>query len=123
MKSACVICGSSDWRPLPSPETTHVITTAGRLVSGPLGKALCGECGAVQRIGVMRLAETNYYEHQYTYYDRPGAETFDIVRYQALAKWVHDAITPRRPVRVFDAGCGRGDTMKYLREAWPDAQF
>jgi len=99
------------------------MTTAGKLVPGPLGKALCGNCGAVQKVEAGRLADTNYYESKYTYYERPGAETFDIVRYRALAQWIRDAVAPRRPSSVFDVGCGNGGTMRYLREAWPETYF
>jgi SAM-dependent methyltransferase len=77
----------------------------------------------VQRVWALRLADTDYYEQQYTYYERPGAETFDVVRYRALAQWVRDAIAPRQPSTVFDVGCGHGATMKYLREFWPNAVF
>ena len=123
MRPICGVCGSSDWRPLPSPRTARVMTTAGKLVPGPLGKALCSKCGAVQKVEAGRLADTDYYETKYTYYERPGAETFDVVRYRALAQWMQDAIAPRRPSSVFDVGCGRGGTMKYLRETWPEAVF
>jgi SAM-dependent methyltransferase len=123
MIPTCEVCGSSNWKSLPSPQTALVMTTAGRLVPGPLGKALCINCGAVQKISAGRLADTNYYERQYSYYDRPGAESFDVVRYRALAQWVRDAIAPGRPSSVLDVGCGRGATMKYLRDAWPDAVF
>jgi SAM-dependent methyltransferase len=123
MVATCAVCGSCNWKPLPSPGTTFVMTTAGKLTPGPLGKAFCGNCGAVQKVEAGRLADTDYYENQYTYYERPGAETFDVVRYRALAQWVSDAIAPHRPSHVFDVGCGRGGTMKFLREAWPDAAF
>jgi SAM-dependent methyltransferase len=99
------------------------MTTAGRLVPGPLGKAQCAHCGAVQKIAAGRLADTDYYEQRYSYYDRPGAETFDVVRYRALAQWVAASIAPRRPTRVLDVGCGRGWTLKFLREMWDDAEF
>lgn len=124
MVANCEVCGSLGWKPLPSPKTAAaVMTTAGRLVPGPLGKALCSGCGAVQKIYVARLADTDYYERQYSYYHRPGAEKFDTVRYQALAQWVHDAIAPREPSTVFDVGCGRGGTMLFLRDAWPNAKY
>ncbi len=100
-----------------------MITTAGKLVANSFGKSQCGQCGAVQKVAGGRLADTDYYERQYTYYDRPGAETFDATRYRALARWVEDAVAPWRPSSVFDVGCGRGRTMQYLRETWPDARF
>jgi len=120
---ACVVCGGLEWRPLPSPGVRLMITTAGKLVPNAFGKSQCGCCGGVQKISGGRLADTDYYERQYTYYDRPGAQTFDVTRYRALAHWVEDAIAPRRPRRVFDVGCGRGGTLQYLREAWPEAVF
>jgi SAM-dependent methyltransferase len=118
----CVVCGGSDWRPLPPPGAKRMITTAGKLVANGFGKSQCGQCGGVQKIAGGRLADTDYYERQYTYYDRPGAETFDVTRYRALARWIEDAARSR-PSSVFDAGCGRGGTMRFLREAWPDARF
>lgn len=123
MTERCAVCGFADWRPLPPPRTKLVITTAGKLVPNRFGKNQCGQCGAVQKVVEGRLADTDYYERQYTYYDRPGAEAFDVVRYRALASWVEDAVVPFRPSSVLDVGCGRAGTMRYLRDAWPDAKF
>lgn len=120
---ACVVCGNSDWRSLPSPTASLMMTTAGKPVAGGFGKSQCGRCGVVQKVRGGRLADTDYYERQYTYYDRPGAQAFDVVRYRALARWVEDAIAPWRPSSVFDVGCGRGGTLRFLREAWPAARF
>jgi SAM-dependent methyltransferase len=123
MERVCTICGASHWRLLPSPRDDLVLTTSLRLIHGPLGKAMCGRCGAVHRISGGYLADTDYYEHDYTYYNRPGAEVLDQIRYRALADWVKEAVAPYRPSSVFDIGCGRGGTMNFLREAWPDATF
>jgi SAM-dependent methyltransferase len=100
-----------------------MMTTAGKLVAGGFGKSQCGRCGVVQKVRGGRLADTDYYERQYTYYDRPGAQAFDVTRYRALARWVADATASLRPSSVLDVGCGRGGTLRYLREAWPDARF
>jgi SAM-dependent methyltransferase len=100
-----------------------MMTTAGKLVPNSFGKSQCGRCGVVQKVSGGHLADSDYYERQYTYYDRPGAESFDVARYQALARWVEAAVFPLRPASVFDVGCGRGGTLQYLRETWPHARF
>jgi len=123
MIETCAACGGVDWRPLPSPTTRLMMTTSSKLVANSFGKCQCGQCGAIQKIRGGRLADTDYYERQYTYYDRPGATSFDEVRYRALAQWVHEAVAPRRPARVLDIGCGRGGTLQYLRGFWPEARF
>ena len=123
MTSRCVACGGTDWRPLPPPATEKMITTAGRLVANNFGKSQCPHCGAVQKVDGRRLADTHYYEREYTYYDRPGANVFDVTRYRALALWIKDAVAQWHPTSVFDVGCGRGGTMRFLRELWPDATF
>lgn len=123
MTSRCVACAGTDWRQLPQPATEMMATTAGRLVANNFGKSQCPHCGAVQKVDGRRLADTLYYEREYTYYDRPGAVVFDVTRYRALALWIKDAVAPWRPASVFDVGCGRGGTMRFLREVWPDATF
>ena len=100
-----------------------MITTAGRLVANNFGKSQCPHCGAVQKVDGRRLADTQYYEREYTYYDRPGAVVFDVSRYRALAHWIKDAVGPWRPASVFDVGCGNAGTMRFLREIWPEATF
>src|SRR5258707_14782236 len=115
MMNQCVVWGSSDWQSLPSFVGPLVMTTAGKLVSGPLGKAQCRRCAAVQRTSGGRLADTDYYEREYSYYDRPGAAALDITRYRALADWIRDACAGWRPATVFDVGCGRAGTIVQLR--------
>ena len=46
-----------------------------------------------------------------------------VSRHRALARWDEDAMAPLRPSSVFDVGCGRGGTMRHLRETWPYARF
>jgi SAM-dependent methyltransferase len=121
-QSVCAVCSNSDWFALPTPGERSM-TTAGRLVDDKLGKGMCRHCAAVQKVFTPRLADTNFYEHKYTYYDRPGAQSRDVVRYRALAHWVAKAIAPYRPTRVFDVGCGEGSTLTFLREIFPHAWF
>lgn len=120
MQSVCAVCGASDWFSLPA-LGAGAMTTAGMMVPAPLGKALCRRCGAVQKVFSARLADTDFYERRYTYYNRPGSEVLDTVRYRALADWVEAAVKPIIPTRILDVGCGRGSTISLLRERFPSA--
>lgn len=119
-QKVCAVCNNSDWSALSS-IGTQSMTTAGKTVDSKLGKGICNHCGAVQKVFVPRLADTDFYERQYTYYDRPGSHIIDQVRYKALADWVAVAISPRKPKKIFDVGCGHGGTLHYLRELFPEA--
>lgn len=99
------------------------MTTAGRLVHEPLSKAHCRGCGLLQRVGMRHLARTDFYERQYSFYERPGAANYDRPRYAAMARWITDAIGGQEPVSVLDAGCGRGWMMAAMRKHLPGARF
>ncbi|MFW0778040.1 MAG: class I SAM-dependent methyltransferase [Rickettsiales bacterium] len=116
----CAVCGANDWLELPTPGKQS-ITTAGKIVPDALGKGCCNSCGVVQKVFRPRLGETDFYEKEYTYYDRPGASSRDQIRYQTLAKWVAEAIEGRSPKSIFDIGCGQGNTLEYLKEHFPNA--
>lgn len=98
------------------------MTTAGQIVPEPLGKSQCSACGLVQRTSMALLAETDFYEKNYHFYDRPGAELFDRDRYAAMADWIAAALT-HQPARVLDAGCGRGWMIEAMSHVFPGARF
>lgn len=99
------------------------MTTAGRFVNAPLGKAQCVGCASVQKVFEKRLADTDFYERAYTYYSRPGAEKFDTVRYEALARWVASSVADIKPRIILDIGCGRGWTMSAMKVHFPNAAY
>jgi len=118
----CPLCGESEFCRLPSP-WPHSMTTAGRIVSEPLAKAQCMRCGILQRVEIRQLGETDFYERQYSFYERPGASVFDAPRYAAMADWIADAIAPLTPRTAFDAGCGRGWMLEALSKRFPTTIF
>ena len=120
--TSCPLCGKTEFQKLPAP-WPHSMTTAGRLVQEPLAKAQCSSCGILQRVEIRQLGETNFYETQYSFYERPGAEQFDAPRYEAMANWIAESIAPFVPKTVFDAGCGRGWMLQALSRSFPEAAF
>lgn len=121
-QKVCAVCASSDWAPLPTPGEAS-LTTAGFLVPDLLGKGQCRRCGNVQKVFTPRLADTDFYEKHYTYYDRVGAATLDTKRYRALADWVSAAVGNSQPARILDIGCGQGATLTFLKEHFPQAEL
>src|SRR4051794_2097975 len=106
MKPACQICGSTEWLDLPNPVADRAVTTTGRIIDEPLGKAQCVHCGFGQRINAGFLGLTDYYESDYaSYYDRPGATPFHLARYRILAEWMGTALNPLQPSTILDVGC------------------
>lgn len=121
-RATCAVCEAAQWRPLPGPGADRSITTAGRIVREPLGKAQCSRCGLVQRTAAPFLARTDFYEKHYSFYDRPGADRFDRERYLAMANWIAAAL-PAPPARVLDAGCGRGWMLEAMVSVYPQSRF
>jgi hypothetical protein len=120
--ATCQVCEADNWLNLPDPVSARAITTAGRIVNEPLGKAQCAECGFVQRIHARFLGDTDYYEQDYAkYYERPGTTQFHLARYRVLAEWM-TSILPALPFRrILDVGCGQGWAMEAMKAFYPDA--
>jgi len=122
INSICLVCGSSNWEDLIDPHDSRSVTTAGRIISEPLGKSQCMSCGAAQRIRSSMLAFTDYYETDYAnYYERPGAEIFHKQRYSSIWKWVCESAVIKEPKRILDVGCGQGWLMDLMQETFPAA--
>ena len=118
----CPVCGGGLFNALPSP-WPFSMTTAGRLISEPLGKEHCVACGMLVRRVQCILGQTDFYEKSYTFFDRPGAAVFDRPRYDAMAAWISEALNGFQPTSILDAGCGRGWMMRALRNRYSQATF
>jgi SAM-dependent methyltransferase len=124
MKAVCQVCGSNEWLNLPDPAEGRAVTTAGRIVNEPLGKAQCAECGFVQRVHARFLGDTDYYEQDYAkYYDRPGTTQFHTTRYRVLTEWMASVLNPWTPSRILDVGCGQGWAMELMKALYPEADI
>jgi SAM-dependent methyltransferase len=119
---ACPVCGGSRFNALPSP-WPFSMTTAGLLISEPLAKEQCAACGMLVRSVRCTLAQTDFYEKNYAFFDRPGAALFDRPRYDAMAAWISEALDGYEPASILDAGCGRGWMMRALRDRYSQATF
>jgi SAM-dependent methyltransferase len=117
----CLVCNNEKWLALCDPHARRSITTSGMLVSEPLGKSQCSECGMVQRTRRPFLGLTDFYEKNYAlYYDRPGTQAFNRTRYRQIAEWVAGAVSVR-PKRILEVGCGRGWAMAEMVSLFPDS--
>lgn len=119
---ACVVCGKTDWLPLPDVGAGRSVTTGGWVTPHPLGKTQCRPCGLLQRTAATLLAGTDFYEKRYGFFERPGADRFDRPRYAAMAGWIR-ASMPTAPASVLDAGCGRGWMLDAMSVVYPAARF
>src|SRR5258708_40363121 len=99
----CVLCGGHNFDPIPAP-WTHSMTTAGKLIDEPLSKAQCKTCGVLQRVQIRHLGHTDFYERQYSFYERPGAAIYDKPRYAAMAEWIRSSLARFKPQFILDAG-------------------
>ena len=121
-RGVCAVCGRTEWHTFADPRPDRSVTTAGTIVTTPLGKAQCRRCGVVQRIAGDYLGDSDFYEKGYgTYFDRVGAVTYDAARYALTARWMRDAIGSHAPRTILDVGCGRGLTMIETAKLFPDA--
>jgi len=122
MQKICQVCGSNNWLDLPNPVPTRSVTTAGRILDEPLGKAQCSKCGFVQRIHAQFLGYTDYYQQDYAnYYNRPGTHQFHIQRYRVLVEWMASVLRPLTPLKILDVGCGQGWAMEAMKNMYTPA--
>src|SRR6266849_3822065 len=120
----CCVCDTDRWLPIPDPVAGRSITTAGVLLDEPLTKGQCANCGLIQRIAAAFVGESDFYEERYgNYYRRPGAQTYDAPRYEAMAQWLHVAVTDLDPASILDVGCGAGWSMMATRKRFPHSRI
>lgn len=120
----CQVCGQTNWRNLPMAQEGRSVTTSGIIVDQPLGKAQCLNCGLVQRTHESFMGLGNFYEQDYkNYFDRPGAASYDLPRYRAMANWIYEVVKSFNPKNILDVGCGRGWTITELKKLLQNSQF
>jgi len=86
-------------------------------------KAQCSQCALVQAT-VLSDAEALMilYTKEYDLYNnRPSSEQFVQGRYTALAEAITSSVSPYRPKRVLEVGCGNGSALKAIQSLWSDA--
>src|SRR5581483_8787397 len=119
----CAVCGTR----LPSADRLPGIDRM-RATPGTFSVLVCGECGAGNtrpRASAEELA--SYYPGAYGPYELPRGGPAEAVS-QAIRAWQGrralrtaplEVLSRRPPGRVFDVGCGRGDTAELLaRRGW-----
>ncbi len=120
----CQVCGQTNWCNLPMAQEEKSVTTSGIIVDQPLGKTQCLNCGLVQRTHESFMGLSNFYEQDYkNYFDRPGAASYDLPRYRAMANWIYEVVKSFNPKNILDVGCGRGWTITELKKLFPNSQF
>jgi len=121
----CLICRSNEWRALPVPNQHQSMATSGVLISKKLEREQCMVCGLLQKRGGDFLGHGRFYEEQYAeYYERPGSQTYDAGRYNAMADWMKAALGDEfTPSNVLDIGCGAGWQMKACQNVYKNASM
>ncbi len=89
----------------------------------PMLKAQCSACAMVQATSISDAGTlTALYTQEYELYsNRPSSEQFVSGRYTALAQAIASSISPYRPQRVLEVGCGNGSALRAIQALWPEA--
>ncbi|MCK9472190.1 class I SAM-dependent methyltransferase [Sulfurimonas sp.] len=120
----CICCGESVWLPLKNPHKTRSITTSGVIINEKLGKAQCQYCGLVQRVYEELLANTDFYEKNYTgYYTRISSAIYQPNRYQKLINLIVSEVHDKKIKYVLEIGCGNGSAMEEFKKVLPAVEI
>ena len=114
----CVVCGASDWRPLPDPGPQSMASDW-RVVAEPLARSQCASCGLVRR-WPGHAADATLYTSGYGLYAHAPGEAREHARQTQYAAWIAASFR-HTPARVLDVGCGNGSLLAALAVHWPGA--
>jgi SAM-dependent methyltransferase len=121
-RTPCVVCGASDWRPLPDPGPQSMASDW-RVVAEPLARHRCAGCGLVRR-WPGRAADATLYTSGYGLYAHAPGDARERARQQQYAAWIAESTPPSRaPARVLDVGCGNGSLLLALATHWPASRL
>ncbi|MEM7058121.1 MAG: class I SAM-dependent methyltransferase [Pseudomonadota bacterium] len=122
MVSICPLCGEPGLHALPLPHPAQAMISDGRIFPAPLAKSHCLACGMVLHTQPLSAAEVRqFYDAAYDL----GAETgqADATRNQNYADQILAWAGPGPFGRVLEVGCGSGQTLQALAQAWPETGF
>lgn len=117
--SACIVCGSDKWLPLPNPRRDRAMLSDFRVLDVPLDKQVCSVCELVRGRSIAGSAS---FESGYQLYDHAPGAPRESTRQRAYATWLASQLE-RPPRLVLDVGCGNGSLLLALRERWPDVEL
>lgn len=127
MTRLCPACGAVDWRPLLDLPDRPALSTDLRIVRRPLRKVSCGGCGLAANADLRGAAAISDYEDHYGL-NTTGSEEHiyftphgPVPRSQAILDWLHPHL-PAAPESVLEVGCGQGNLLVRLSEAFPRAR-
>ncbi|MEM6622009.1 MAG: class I SAM-dependent methyltransferase [Pseudomonadota bacterium] len=117
--NSCRFCGSR-LVTLPHPHPAQAMLSDGRIWPEPLAKVWCTGCGAVAHVDPPDAAHVRRFDDGA--YDL-GADpcAADASRNQAYTDLIRAWSGPL-PARVLEIGCGSGQTLAGLAEAWPETR-
>jgi SAM-dependent methyltransferase len=120
----CPVCGAVTGEALKPPHPTRSVTSGGIVLSTPLQKIQCLDCGVLRQRPHEQELKNAFYRDQYaSYHQRVGTSQSELVRYDDIAKWILAELRPFRPQSVLDVGCAGGFLLDALRKNHPGAAY
>jgi SAM-dependent methyltransferase len=117
MPELCPLC-SGRTKILTAPHAWHSMVSDGRLMSLPMVRRSCLQCGAASHL--MEASKVDIKAIYSSEYGLPAAApAADAARGVAYADWIAEQILP--PRSVLEIGCGSGAMLTTLLEHWPAA--
>jgi SAM-dependent methyltransferase len=117
MPLLCPLCGGKT-KMLLAPHASHSMVSDGRLISRPLVRRSCLECGAASHAADMSDKDIKAI-YGLDYGLPAAAPVADAARGGAYAAWISEQVSP--PRSALEIGCGSGAMLAALLERWPTA--